>query len=37
MALGLEPRGGFFPTATRHDVEELRAGDIDDQVENWMR
>ncbi len=31
MALGLEPRGGFFPTATRHDVEELRSAHVDDR------
>ncbi len=31
MALGLEPRGGFFPTAPRHDVEELGVFHIDDR------
>ncbi len=31
MALGLEPRGGFFPTATRHDVEELGVFHVDDR------
>ncbi len=31
MALGLEPRGGFFPTAPWHDVEELRSAHVDDR------
>ncbi len=30
MALGLEPRSGFFPTAPWHDVEELRSAHVDD-------
>ncbi len=31
MALGLEPHGGLFPTATRHDVEELGVFHVDDR------
>ncbi len=31
MALGLEPRGGFFPTAPWHDVEELGVFHVDDR------
>ncbi len=31
MALGLEPRGGLFSTATRYDVEELRSAHVDDR------
>ncbi len=30
MALGLEPRGGLFSAATRHDVEELGSAHVDD-------